>query len=158
MPIITSIYPAEMEESLLNKRGIARAYNNVGTVYARQGKVDKSLESFTRSLDLKDEIGDIKGKISTYDNMALVFDMLEEWDKAETFYDCSYEIKARLNDVVGMAENLWRKAKLYHEQDRYQDALDLMAQTISLFESINYPHIERYRAVFNDLLRAVYTE
>jgi hypothetical protein len=57
-----------------------------------------------------------------------------------------------------MAENLWRKAKLYQEQERHQEALDLMAQTISLFEGINYPHIERYRAVFNDLLRIVYTE
>jgi tetratricopeptide (TPR) repeat protein len=148
----------EVEELRENKKGIARAYNNVGTVYAKQGKIDKALESFTRSIDIKDEIGDIKGKISTYDNIALVFDMLQEWEKAEEFYNLSYEIKARLNDVVGMADNLWRRAKLYHEQQQYEESLDLMAQTISLLESVQHPHLDKYRRAFNDLLRVVYTE
>jgi tetratricopeptide (TPR) repeat protein len=73
----------EMEELRLNKKGIARAYNNIGTVYAKQEKIDKALESFQRSIEMKDEIGDIKGKVSTYDNIALIFDMLQEWQKAE---------------------------------------------------------------------------
>jgi tetratricopeptide (TPR) repeat protein len=148
----------ELAEACADKKGIARAYNNVGTVYAKQGKIDKALESFTRSLEMKEEIGDLKGKISTYDNMALVFDMLKSWKKAEECYDLSLEIKTRLNDVVGMAETLWRKAKLYEGQQRYQEALDFMAQTISLLEQIKHPQAEHYRSLFNEKLRAVYTE
>jgi uncharacterized protein HemY len=84
--------------------------------------------------------------------------MLKEWQKAEEFYDLSLAIKTRLNDTVGAADTIWRKAKLYQEQERYQEALDLMAQTIAMLEKVNYHKLDEYRTIFNDMLRSMYTE
>ena len=55
-----------------------------------------------------------------------------------------------------MADTIWRKAKLYNEQHRYQEALELMEQTISLLESIDYPELAHYRREVDDMLRVVH--
>jgi hypothetical protein len=63
-----------------------------------------------------------------------------------------------LNDVIGMAENLWRRAKLYQGQEKFHEAIELMEHTISLLESVNYPHLDHYRAALNHLLRELQTD
>ena len=39
--------------------------------------------------------------------------------------------------------------------EQASEALDLMAQTISLLESVNYPKIDQYRNSYDEMLRMV---
>ena len=74
-------------------------------MYKDKGEWDKALEFFEKSLELKEELGDMRGISSSYNNLGLLYKDKGEWDKALEFYEKSLEINQELGDRAGISSS-----------------------------------------------------
>jgi tetratricopeptide (TPR) repeat protein len=75
-------------------------------VIAQQGDVERALQLWQQSLELKERIGDVKGKAVTLHNMAGVIAQQGDMERAVQLWQRSLEIKEHIGDVRGKAATL----------------------------------------------------
>ena len=68
-----------------DRKGVAAAYGNLGTVFESLGQYDKAKEYLQKALLIRTEIGDREGEASCYGNLGDVFLLLGQYDKAKEY-------------------------------------------------------------------------
>jgi tetratricopeptide (TPR) repeat protein len=79
-------------------------------VIAQQGDIERALQLWQESLEIKERIGDVKGKAATLHNMAGVIAQQGDIERALQLWQESLEIKERIGDVKGKAATLAQMA------------------------------------------------
>ena len=89
-----------------NPRGLAVCYNNLALLYHRQEMWGGAEDSFLRSLEIKRELGDIPGQISTLQNLSQL-----------------YQDRGRIPEAVETAELMIRLEREIDHPALYEDSL-----------------------------------
>lgn len=82
-----------------SKAHLSHSLNNQAIVYYTLGNLDSALIYFNRSLDIRKEMGHIKGISESYNNLGFYYQSLEQWEEAEQYYNLCIE-HCRANNLV----------------------------------------------------------
>ncbi|MEH2307409.1 tetratricopeptide repeat protein [Nostoc sp.] len=121
------------EEELQEK---AATLNNMAQVFAQQGDIPKAIALYEQSLEIKEQIGNIKGKATTLNNMALVFTNQGDIPKAIALWEQSLEISEQIGDVKLKAATLNNMAQVFADQGDIPKAIALWEQSLEISEQI----------------------
>lgn len=119
------------------KKRLMENYRGLGINYGRKGSYEKALEQFLNSLKLAEQINDIKGKASAFNNMGIVEYNMKNYDKAIQYYLNSIAIKEELKDTVGLSYDYQNIGGTYFDLEQYEKSLEYSEKTYQLTKSIN---------------------
>ncbi|MEH1826011.1 MAG: CHAT domain-containing protein [Nostoc sp.] len=121
------------DEELTRK---AATLNNMAGVFAQQGDIPRAIALYEKSLEISEQIGDVKGKATTLNNMAQVIADQGDIPRAIALYEKSLEIKEQIGDVKGKAATLANMAYWAGETGDKVRQLELNLQAVSALTQV----------------------
>jgi tetratricopeptide (TPR) repeat protein len=121
------------EEELQEK---ATTLNNMARVIAQQGDITKAIALWEQSLEIFEQIGDVKGKAATLNNMAMQIADQGDIARAIALWEQSLEISEQIGNVKGKADTLNNMALQIADQGDIARAIALWEQSLEIFEQI----------------------
>jgi len=128
----------EAEEHKLPTQLIT-GYNLMGIAYDFRGNIAKSIDYYTKSLTLSEEIKDNRGIAMASNNIGLIYAQQEDFEEAIAYYEKSAALKKKLKDSTGLVKSYNNIGLSYVELNQYDLALDYYEKGLSLSEKINKP-------------------
>ena len=126
----------EIWERTGNKRGVSRAYNNIGNIHRGQGSYSKALEYFLRSLEIKIDLGDSRGAAISYLNIGSIYKQQELLKRAEESYKNALEIYEENQDELNIASCYNNIGLIYSRQGNHLLALEQHKNALIIRERI----------------------
>ncbi|MEH1819789.1 MAG: tetratricopeptide repeat protein, partial [Nostoc sp.] len=114
----------------------ATTLNNMAQVIADQGDIPRAIALWEQSLEIKEQIGDVKGKATTLNNMAQVIADQGDIPRAIALWEQSLEIKEQIGDVKGKATTLNNMAGVFAQQGDIPRAIALWEQSLEITKQI----------------------
>ncbi|MBN3943374.1 tetratricopeptide repeat protein [Nostoc sp. NMS9] len=121
------------EEELQEK---ATILNNIASVIADQWDIPRVIALWEQSLEIFEQIGDVKGKATILNNIALVIVQQGDIPRAMALWEQSLEISEQIGDVKGKATTLNNMAQVFAQQGGIPRAITLWEQSLEIFEQI----------------------
>jgi tetratricopeptide (TPR) repeat protein len=159
----------ELRTKLNDYRGIGESLNNLGYLFRTYGDptckssiknvcamagLNKALDFYLKSLDVKLKIKDSTGIATSYNNIGSVYYFLKDYNKSLEFYTNSLNIHHRKNNKSGEATSLNNIGGIYLIQKNYNEAEKKGLQSLAIGRELGYPEIIK-RA--SELLTSVYS-
>jgi two-component system NtrC family sensor kinase len=118
------------------KKGIAMAYNSIGSNYRVKSDYASALENFFNALKINEEIGDKKGIAQNSGNIGIIFKAQNDYQSAMKYYQQALDMSQAINDKKGVAINLGNIGILYNTQKQYGKALEYEFRSLELWRSL----------------------
>ncbi|MHC5910008.1 MAG: tetratricopeptide repeat protein [Nostoc sp.] len=125
-----NLCPAEDEA------GLASIYHCLGILKANKWEVDEAITLYNQSLEIKEQIGDVRGKAVTLHQLADIYANKGESDQAIALYHQSLEISERIGDVQGVAATFHQLAVIYANKGESDQAIALYNLSLEISERI----------------------
>ena len=136
---------------LVTKNYVADTYNNIGIIYWNQGNYDKALEKHFAAIKIREEVlvkakqiknnsliyYSKKGLAASYNNIGLVFETQNKFEKAIENYSASLKIQDEIQDKQGMANTYNNIGIIYYNQMNYDKALENYAIAKNYYSKTN---------------------
>jgi tetratricopeptide (TPR) repeat protein len=114
----------------------ATILNNMALIITQQGDITRAITLWAQSLEIQEQIGDVKGKAATLNNMAGVIAQRGGISKAIRLWEQSLEICEQIGDFKGKAATLNNMAQLIAQQGDIPKAIRLWEQSLEIKEAI----------------------
>lgn len=132
-----AIQAKELAEKSNFKKGLAKAYKNIGLAFYFQSKYVETLENFEKSRSIYDSIGDKQGITILLNNIGSVYYTRGSEAKALEYFLRSLKIAEELKDKNRIAPCLGSIANVYGEKRAtYDKALDFYKKALVIAEEI----------------------
>lgn len=112
----------------------AKGLYNIATYYYGKGEYGKAMSFYQKSLDLRIEIGDLKGEGAVYGNFGVIYNQQGNNLKALEYHLKSLAINEKLRDTLGLCANYSNIAVIYQQQESKEKALDYYNKSLHLYE------------------------
>ncbi|PCJ37861.1 MAG: hypothetical protein COA99_12410 [Moraxellaceae bacterium] len=110
--------------------------NNLGLIYSKKGNYAKAVECYTKSLKIKEEIGDKQGIASSLNNFGLNYSRQGKYAKAVECYTKSLKIKEEIGDKQGIANSINNIGLIYSKQGDYAKSIEYYTKSLKIQEEI----------------------
>ena len=111
-------------------------------IYHDKGEYENAIEFYTKSLKIKEEIGDKSGISGSYHNIGAIYQQKGEYKKAIEFYNKSLKIKEEIGDINGIALSNGQFGLLYIQLKDYQKAFPYLIKAYLIFKKLESPNIK----------------
>jgi signal transduction histidine kinase len=128
--------------ALDNQMGIAYGYINMGLVYRNEKNYVLALKYLEQAKSIREKIGDKKGMASVNLELARVYQLQGQLDKALTSYVESYNRHLAINNLRYAAWCLNGMGEVYYLKKDYQNAQDAFLKAITLNQARNHQYGE----------------
>ena len=130
-------------------KGAASSLNNIGNIfqdkadsvastYLRVSYYENALENYFNSLDIRKNIGDLKGIGQCYNNIGNVYKNQLNYEKSLEYYEMSLKISNDIGDKKGVGDTYNNIGNFYKEQGDFEKALEYYKKAKSIiFQEIN---------------------
>jgi len=121
----------------MSKTRLGYCYNNIGVYYHSQGEMEKSLDYYLKSLEIRKEINDKKGMAQNYSNIGVLYRMYGIYDKSLEYLLKSLKIREELNlkeEIGGSYSNI---GLVYYDQKSYEKALEFHNKALKIAVEMN---------------------
>ena len=118
-------------------KSLSAALNNIGFIYEHQGKINKALEYYLKSLKADEEIGNKEGIAMSLNNIALIYYYQNDIDKAMEYHQKSLAIRTAIGDKNGIAMSLNNIGYIYDNQNEITIALEYYLKSLKITEEID---------------------
>jgi tetratricopeptide (TPR) repeat protein len=115
-----------------DRAAAARAYNDLGVGYLRQGRYDRSLACHQDGVALYRELGDRYLQAISLHNLGVVYVRLDRYEEALARQQESLHLFKGLGDLTGEAECLNELGVVYQRQGRYDLALSRQRESLAI--------------------------
>ncbi len=115
---------------------IARAYYNIATHYYYRTDYIHALDYYTRSLEIRIRLGDLKGEAAIYGNLGLIFGQQGNTLKELELQRKALAINEKLRDTSGMTSNYSNLGIIYHQLDDTIQALEYYHRALDMYHPI----------------------
>ncbi len=116
--------------------------SRIGGAYYVKGMYDKSLEYFSRALHMWELMDSKNGVIKGLNNVALIYNMVGEKQKALQNHKKSAEKCELYNDSVMLGLNYLNMSIIYNDLDKYDSALFYVESSNRIFNNLDmFPFI-----------------
>jgi len=152
-----------MELAIKNNLGdeIAYAHNVAGVIKRQQGYFGEAIEEYTKALQLREQLGDIKGIANSLNNLGVVHNLVGKYYQAIDFFNQSIFYKSQLNDHIGIANTLNNIANIYLEAGDLEKSKELHFKSLEARKALDVKPAmaESYNSIGNlYLLKSEYDE
>ncbi len=121
--IVYSLKAKSLGEKLNYRKGVARAYNNLGAIDMQQGNYPKALENYYLAVKIRKEIRDLRGLAISLNNIGICCWKLGDRSGALKNYFASLKIKEQIGDKKGMIASYNNIGIIYNLIPNYKEAL-----------------------------------
>ena len=118
------------------KKSKAYALNNFGIIYADHGDYSKAIDYYTRSLKIKEKLGNKKGIASSLNNIGLIYSGQGDYSKAIDYNTRSLKIQEKLGNKKRIASSLNNIGEIYRYQGDYSKAIDYYTRSLKIQEKL----------------------
>src|SRR5215813_2845586 len=122
-------------EQIGDKAGIARALNNIGSIYNIQGNYAQALEYLQRSLAVSESQGDNAGIVRALNTIGEVHLQRGDYMRALERFQKSLEASKGLENKAGIARILRNIGEVHLQQGDYSQALEYTQKSLAMFEA-----------------------
>lgn len=131
-------------EPLLAPRREDSAYlqNNLGIAHRERGDLRAAEEAFDTSVRLAEAAGLVRAEAHALANLADLYVVLEDLDRAEAACRESLETFRRLQDPLMIATCMANQAKVEGARDRFEEALALYEEGLATLRPVGAPYTE----------------
>jgi len=123
----------DFAESVNNKKQMAGALTTQGVSFKRSDYA-KAIDYYTRSLNIREELGDKKGTAMCLNNIGILYKNQGDYAKAMDYYTRNLKIREELGDKKGIASSLNNIGTIYYEQGDYAKAKDYYIRCLKIYE------------------------
>ncbi|GAB3168532.1 tetratricopeptide repeat-containing sensor histidine kinase [Telluribacter humicola] len=123
----------------LDKRELARAYNNIGFLYSNMGSLKVAVTHFLQALRLAEELKDAPLQMKYGNNLASVFGELNDIDKCFQYSEKSYRIALQLKDTAAISAGLTNMGASELIRKRYNKASKYLLEVLRLGQLTQNP-------------------
>ena len=156
IPLIANLYMAQGEyqkaleydikalqwsEYQNDDRGIAFAYNNLGTDYMEMDNYGKAYEYFNRSLEKSTEIEDSLLIAVGLHNIGTVFKVQKNYDQALQYINDSRAISKSIDDIEGEAYSLQELGEIAALMGNLDIAINYLWKSLSISEENDFAQL-----------------
>ena len=92
-----------LSEQLDYKRGLSKAWNDLGVVETIHNNIEAAIEANNKALKFRQELGDKKGIASVYNNLGNIYDEQGQYIEAISNYQKSKQMREELGDTARIA-------------------------------------------------------
>lgn len=124
-----------------NQLEIARVLLNFGVTHQRQSDYDRALEYFGKSLEQATKISNKELIIAAEEGIGAVQQAKGDIGAALETLDRGLALAKEVNDLVRIAEILWRKAEAHFAARNYTDAVALAESALKLARQLRLPKL-----------------
>lgn len=115
----------------------ADCYNGLGIVYKRIGDYVTSLKYYNESLLIYKANGLVNGMSTSYANLGVLYDLMDELDESYKYYTLAYAIDDSLYNVRSK-HSLLTNIAIYHMGKKdYPKAIELLKTNVHYYDSIS---------------------
>jgi tetratricopeptide (TPR) repeat protein len=115
---------------------LAASQHQLGRVAQERGRLDEAQDWYTKSLEIKEELGDPPGMAITYHQLGNNAYMQRRLDEAQDWYTKSLEIKEELGDRHGMASTYHQLGMVAGQRGRLEEAQDWYTKSLAIEEEL----------------------
>ena len=124
----------DFAESINNKKQMSIALNTKGASFVVRGDYVKALGYYTRSLKIRERIGDENGVASSLSNIGSVYFEQGDLVKALDYNARSLKIKEKIGNKKSISISLNNIGNILFEQGDYYRALDYYTRSLKIVE------------------------
>lgn len=119
-----------------NKTGVAKDYNNIGTVYFKTGMFDTALVYFSKCAEFREEYNLKQGLSSAYGNIANIYLEKKLFGKALDYGKRAYNLAKESNSIIEINSATSVLYKTYKAMNQPYLALSMYEEYVSTKDSI----------------------
>ncbi len=126
----------ELSEKFNFKNIEVMTHNSMGLMYWKNGDFDRALEAFFKALEMNETYFEEQkeNKANYLSNIGLIFQELEQYEKAITYHNQSLEIRSAENLISGEAISYANLGVCYQSLEDYSKAEQSFLKAIQLSE------------------------
>ena len=122
--IILARLEIEFSKAIGEKNYEATAYNNIGLSFDVKGDFKNALNSYQKSLAIKEEMGDKKAIASTYNNIGIIYKSMGNMAMSLKYYKMSLALHKETGDTNSLGSNYNNIGIIYRVQKNYEKAME----------------------------------
>lgn len=122
----------------------AKAYNNLGFMFKKQGLIPKALENFYLCADISESIKDSLVMANVYTNIGTTLEQQGDYSAAEKFFKKALKIYSRLKDLEGVGIIYNNMGQLYDNNKNYKQSVAYYKKSQKIWNDINQPRYKGY--------------
>lgn len=113
----------------------ASILHNMAVIYTKQGQSTKALTLFDRSLEIKETIGNEKGKASSLAWIAIIYSNQGKTHESLKLHKQALEIQEKHRDMAGKAATLNQMAGILINEEKYAETIPLLKQSLEIIQT-----------------------
>jgi serine phosphatase RsbU (regulator of sigma subunit)/Tfp pilus assembly protein PilF len=133
----------------------AISYTTLGDCYKTLGEYDDAVNHYKKSLDLRNEVKDLKGMAQNYIHIGGIRLLKGIYDSAEDYFKKAIEIQEKINDEEGLARAYLNMGNVYYYQGETNLSVEYYQKSLVLSEKIG--DLEGAAKCYNNI-GMIYTE
>lgn len=130
-------------------RGKAAALRQMGVAYYYGSDYVGAMEKFQEALKANTNTGNKKFELSVYNNVANIYSILKQYDKALGSYEHLLGLSEKVNDHTNIIIALVNRGIIFNELEKYNLAITDYEKALLLADSINNQYFKA--AILNNL-------
>jgi tetratricopeptide (TPR) repeat protein len=115
-----------------DRAGEGSVLNNIGAVYADQGRYTEALSSYQQALTIAREIGDRTREGTRLNNIGTIYGNQGRYAEAITAYEQALAINRVVGDRVTESRTLNNIGRIYNDLGRYAEAITAYEQALTI--------------------------
>ncbi|MBL4716719.1 MAG: tetratricopeptide repeat protein [Bacteroidia bacterium] len=127
---------ANIEEKHAFLQTKAAAFNNIGYIYNKRGKIEKALEYYYMSLTIRERNNDELGMANSHNSLGVTYYNAGENKKAIEHFFLSLKICEKFKDNKGKSQSYNNIALIYSHQGEIDSALEFYFLSLRIDEEI----------------------
>jgi len=116
--------------------GVAKVLHLVGTVRAQRGNYDKAVESYKKSLQIRERIGDKSGMASLLSNLGVIEEYRGDYEASRTFHQRALALRESVGDLLAISVSMSNLGMIAVLQKRYEEAREWLEKSMQLSRQV----------------------
>ncbi|MFX0092637.1 MAG: TIR domain-containing protein, partial [Candidatus Hodarchaeota archaeon] len=112
--------------------------DNIARYEQHQGRYDNALRYYEESLNLANQVGDLRGQARALTNRADVYKEQGFLDKALTEFEEALTLADQVGDLRIKGIALAHKGRYYYQQKNHEEALKCYHESLTIFEQLGF--------------------
>ena len=122
--------------SIVLKKYMAGALNNIGYAQSKQGNIPQALESYHKSLKIFEETGDKEGVIDLLNNIGIIYQNQGDIQQALEYFNRSLIIGEEIGNKIGISYSLNNIGVIYQRENNFHKAIEYYDKSLKIREEI----------------------